>query len=64
MRKVLVGVLKFAGHAGRNVVRFQGRLSKKKKLRPGHYKLKVIATDPTAPGQNTSRSATFTIVRG
>jgi hypothetical protein len=39
------------------------RLSRKKKLRPGRYRLKVTATDPTTP-KSSSRSASFRIVKG
>ena len=63
-RFVRAGSLSFTGHGGQNTVRFQGRISKHKKLKPGHYKLKVTATDPTTPTKSSSRTASFTIVKG
>jgi hypothetical protein len=61
---VLAGSLSFTGHAGKNTIRFQGRISKHKKLNPGRYELRVTATDPTTPRRSPSRTATFTIVKG
>lgn len=61
-RTVIAGTLGFSGHAGRNKVRFQGLLSKHKKLKPGStYTLLVTAT---ASGKR-SRTGTlrFTIAR-
>jgi hypothetical protein len=54
------GTLSFSGHAGANSVRFQGRLSRRKALKPGRYKLIMTAT----AGGKTSRprSATFTVL--
>ena len=63
-RLVLAGTLSFAGHGGNNTIRFQGRISKTKKLKPGRYQLKVTATDPTTPTKSSSRTASFTIVKG
>jgi virginiamycin B lyase len=63
-RLVLAGTLSFTGHAGKNTVRFQGRISKTKSLKPGRYQLKVTATDPTTPIKSPSRTASFTIVKG
>ena len=57
------GRISFAGHKGRNRVRFQGRISKTKRLRPGRYRLTVTAIDRTV-AKRSSRSATFRIVRG
>ncbi|WP_084285986.1 S8 family serine peptidase [Solirubrobacter soli] len=51
------GSLTFAGHAGANTVRFQGWLSRTRKLTPGAYTLVLTA------GQ-TSQQLQFTIVRG
>jgi streptogramin lyase len=61
-RLVFAGQLSFSGHAGNNSVRFQGRLSRSKRLKPGRYQLRVTATDATAPTPS-SRTASFTIVK-
>jgi streptogramin lyase len=45
------GSLRLRGHAGVNKVRFAGRLSKKKRLKPGAYKLTITATN--AAGQRS-----------
>jgi len=63
-RLVGVGTLPLAGHAGRNTVRFQGRISSTKRLRPGRYVVKVTASDPTTPAKAPARSASFTIAKG
>ncbi|MEA2374305.1 MAG: hypothetical protein QOD53_768, partial [Thermoleophilaceae bacterium] len=41
------GKLTVAGHTGKNKVRFAGRLSKKKRLKPGRYRLVLVAIDAT-----------------
>jgi hypothetical protein len=47
---------------GLNKVRFQGRVTRTKKLKPGSYKLGITATD--AAGQKSPvRSLSFTIVK-
>jgi hypothetical protein len=46
--------------AGTVKITFQGRLSRRKKLRPGRYKLTIAATNAT--GRTTSHALTFTIV--
>jgi len=56
------GTLAFSGHAGTNRVRFQGRLSRSKKLKPGLYTLTIAATD-AAGNRSNARSASFTITR-
>lgn len=60
-RTVTAGTITFAAHGGTNKVRFQGLISKRKKLKPGSYKLLVLAS---AAGMR-SRTATlsFTIAR-
>jgi hypothetical protein len=63
-RLVLAGTLSFAGHAGKNTIRFQGRVSRTRKLTPGGYQLRVTATDPTTPINSPSGTAKFTIVKG
>jgi hypothetical protein len=57
---VVRGALSFTAAAGTHMVRFQGRLSKHKKLKPGRYTLMITATNATA--RATAR-LTFTIVR-
>ncbi len=61
-RTIAAGTLSLAGHSGTNRVRFQGRLSRTKRLKPGAYTVSVTAT---ASGlRSVSRSLTFTIVKG
>jgi hypothetical protein len=55
--------LSFAGHKGANKVRFQGRVSRSKKLKLGRYTLVIIATN-TAGQKSTPHKLTFTIVKG
>ncbi len=43
-RTVVAGTLTFSGVAGTNKVRFEGRIAKHKKLKPGSYTLLVTAT--------------------
>lgn len=57
-RLVKRGSLITSGFAGANKVRFEGRLSRRKKLKPGRYVLTV-----TVAGSSRSGSASFTIVR-
>jgi hypothetical protein len=60
-RAVAVGELRFSGHAGRNSVAFQGRISRSRTLRPGPYTMAITATD--SAGQRTmARPLRFTIV--
>ena len=55
-----VAALTLAGHAGTDRVRFEGRYSAAKKLKPGRYTLQLTAS---ANGlSSTPRSLTFTIV--
>ena len=60
MRFGKAGALSFAGHAGRNLVRFQGRISRHKRLEPGRYRLTVTARSGVLSSQ--PRSLRFTIV--
>ncbi len=53
------GSLSHAGHAGRNAVRFQGRLSGTRKLKPGSYRVVITATTPGVG--STSKTLRFTI---
>jgi hypothetical protein len=57
------GSLAFNGHAGTNKVRFQGRLSRTKRLKPGRYTLTITATD-SAGNRSNAKTTSFTIVRG
>jgi hypothetical protein len=57
------GSLSVAAHAGTNRVRFQGRLSRSRRLTPGRYTLTITATD-SAGNRSGARSTTFTIVPG
>jgi hypothetical protein len=59
-RLVPRGTLSFGATAGAHKLRFQGRLSKHKKLPPGHYVLVITATNSS--GQSASARLTFTIV--
>jgi hypothetical protein len=57
------GTLTVNAHAGTNKVRFQGRLSRTKKLKPGRYTLTITATD-SAGNRSNAKTVSFTIVRG
>ena len=62
-RTVVGGTLAFAGHSGANAVRFDGRVSRRRRLQPGRWTLLITATAP--PGlRSTPRRLSFTIVRG
>lgn len=62
-RTITSGTVTFqSAKAGTAKIAFQGRLSRRKKLRPGRYKLTVTATNAT--GKTTSHALTFTIVVG
>jgi hypothetical protein len=56
------GILTVNAHAGTNKVRFQGRLSRTKKLKPGRYTLTITATD-SAGNRSNAKAKSFTIVR-
>jgi hypothetical protein len=60
-RAVTEGTLSFAGHAGKNKVSFQGRISALRKLEPGRYTLLIAATNATGQRSQT-QSLSFTIV--
>ena len=59
---MIAGTLRFRAHAGANKVRFQGRISRTRKLKPGRYTLVITATSTTGP-QSTPKTLTFTIVK-
>jgi PKD domain len=50
------------GRQGANVVRFEGRLSRRRALRPGRYRVTVFARD-AAGRQARSRAAPFVLLR-
>jgi hypothetical protein len=61
-RTIVAGTLSFGAHQGTNRVRFAGRISKAKKLRPGRYTLRITATN--SQGQRAApKSLSFTIVK-
>jgi hypothetical protein len=49
------------GHTGLDKIGFQGRLSRRKRLASGRYRLAIIATD--AAGKSAAQTIEFTIVR-
>ena len=51
-----------AAHAGLNTVRFQGRLSRRKRLRLGTYRVVIGATDAAGNRSTPRRSKAFRIV--
>jgi uncharacterized repeat protein (TIGR01451 family) len=57
------GTLAVNAHAGTNRVRFQGRLTRTRKLKPGRYALTITATD-SAGNRSNAKATSFTIVRG
>jgi hypothetical protein len=60
-RSLVAGRLAFAAHTGVNKVRFGGRISASKKLRPGRYTLEITATNSEGK-RSAPRLLTFTIV--
>jgi uncharacterized repeat protein (TIGR01451 family) len=60
-RTVVRGTLRLRARAGLNKVSFLGALTRKKKLRPGGYKLVATATTPGVG--STSKTLRFTIVK-
>jgi len=62
-RLVAAGALKLsAAHSGLNSVRFQGRLTRKRKLKPGRYKLTIVAVNPQGGKSSVSPAISFTIL--
>jgi len=61
-RTATAGGLTFTGHSGTNKVKFQGRVSATKKLKPGRYTLVITATD-SAGARSSPESLSFTIVK-
>jgi hypothetical protein len=61
-RTVTAGTLTFSAHAGTNKVRFEGPISKHKKLKPGSYGLSITAA--VSGKHSTTRTLNFTIANG
>jgi hypothetical protein len=61
-RFVRVGGFRVATPAGSHKERFQGRISRRRTLRPGRYRLTLTATD-SAGNQSKPRSASFRLLR-
>jgi outer membrane protein assembly factor BamB len=61
-RTLTAATLTFTGHAGHNAVRFQGRVSRSKRLPTGHYTLVITATN--ASGSAPVQRLRFAIVGG
>ncbi len=61
-RTVTAGTLTFSAHAGTNKVRFEGPISRHKKLKPGSYTL--LATATASGKTSTTRTLHFTIAHG
>ena len=61
-RTVTDGTLSFAGHSGTNKILFEGRISRRKKLKPGRYTVVIEATNP-AGERATPQKLSFTIVK-
>jgi hypothetical protein len=61
-RTATAGTLSFGGHVGINKVRFQGRISRSTKLKPGHYTLIITATNAAGRHSRPVRLS-FTIVK-
>jgi hypothetical protein len=62
-RYVKAGTLKFNGKQGTNRVKFQGRLSRRKRLALGRYRLTVGAKDAAGNVSKRTRPVSFRIVR-
>ncbi|HVR04573.1 MAG TPA: hypothetical protein VMS02_00940, partial [Solirubrobacteraceae bacterium] len=61
-RAVLAGTISFTGHSGANEVVFHGSISRSTKLKPGSYRLVVIATNSSGI-RSAPKSLNFTIVK-
>ncbi len=60
-RTVVPGTLSITGHSGANTVAFEGRLTRSRKLAPGHYRLLITAIN-AAGARSATSSLSFTIV--
>ena len=56
------GALSFAAHPGANKLHFPGRISKKRKLCPGRYRVTAVATN-AAGRRSAPKSLSFKIAR-
>ena len=56
------GILTLSGHAGADTIRFDGRLSRTRKLPTGNYSVAITATN-LAGRRSATRRLSFTIVR-
>jgi YVTN family beta-propeller protein len=61
-RTVTARVLNFSAHTGANRMRFTGRLTRRKKLKPGRYTLLITARDSTG-AKSAPRRLSFTIAK-
>jgi len=61
-RTAIAGALTFSAHAGTNRVRFDGLISRHKKLKPGNFTLLITAT--VSGKHSTTRTLNFTIANG
>jgi hypothetical protein len=59
---LLRGTLVVSGRSGTNRLRFQGRISRRRKLKPGRYTLLVSAKDAAGNVAKTKQT-TLTLVR-
>ncbi len=59
--KLTRGTLGFAAHAGAEQVRFQGLISKARRLRPGRYTVRITATGAGGT-RSKAASLSFTIL--
>ncbi len=59
-RRLTAGVLTLAGHAGADRIRFAGRVSRSRRLKPGAYTVTILAT--AAGLRSTAASLRFEIV--
>ncbi len=62
-RSLPTGSLRLNGTAGRNRMRFQGRLSRRKTLRPGRYTTTITAAD-AAGNRSAPKTVSFTVLPG
>jgi uncharacterized repeat protein (TIGR01451 family) len=60
-RTMIAGSLSTTGHAGTNKLRFQGRLSRRKTLKKGHYSVRITATD-AAGNRSKPKTTSITIL--
>jgi hypothetical protein len=60
-RAVTRGTLSFTGHVGPNKLSFQGRISRRQKLKPGRYTL--MLTVAGTKRQSAPKMLSFTIVQ-